>query len=91
MKTKSVYIFFLITLAVTASVQGMAADQAASDVLYQARNAAGDDRHREAIDLYLRALDLDPSLRSTIAVELGHQYTWAEIPDSAVIWYGRYL
>ncbi|UCH84786.1 MAG: tetratricopeptide repeat protein [Candidatus Latescibacterota bacterium] len=65
--------------------------QTADDFVYQARVAAGDDRHREAIDSYLRAIAIDPDLRATISIELGHQYTWAEIPDSAIIWYTRHL
>jgi tetratricopeptide (TPR) repeat protein len=59
--------------------------------LAEARTAAGEDRHRDAIRFYLEALRIDPDLESTIAVELGHQYTWAEAPDSAIIWYARHL
>ncbi len=64
---------------------------AATAALDSARVAAGDDRHRDAIRLYRRALTLYPPLEDTIAVELGHQYTWAEVPDSAMMWYERYL
>jgi tetratricopeptide (TPR) repeat protein len=63
----------------------------AEDVLSRAREAAAADRHRDAIRLYLDAITLDPPLESIVALELGHQYTWAEKPDSAIIWYSRYL
>ena len=28
-----------------------------------------------------------PAVLSEVAIELAHQYTWAEIPDSAIYWY----
>ncbi len=52
-----------------------------------ARVYAGDDRHRDAIRLYKRAIALYPPMTDDLAVELGHQYTWAEVPDSAMMWY----
>jgi tetratricopeptide (TPR) repeat protein len=61
------------------------------DVLTRAREAASGDRHREAIDLFLRAIDADSSLVSEVALEIGHQYTWADMPDSAISWYELYL
>ncbi len=63
----------------------------AGSVLAEARTAAGEDRHRDAIRLYLEALELDSDFESTVSLELGHQYTWAEVPDSAIVWYARYL
>lgn len=55
------------------------------------RVAAGEDRHRDAIRWYHRAIALYPPLADELAMELGHQYTWAEVPDTAVQWYQRYL
>ena len=57
----------------------------------RAREAAAADRHLDAIRFYLEAIGLEPGLQTTVALELGHQYTWAEKPDSAIIWYSRYL
>lgn len=75
-----------LLLAVTARAQ-----DPAGDLLLRAREAAGSDRHREAIDLYRQALAADSALVADAAIELAHQYTWAEIPDSAIIWYETYL
>jgi tetratricopeptide (TPR) repeat protein len=68
-----------------------AGEASAEDVLGRAREAASADRHGEAIRLYLEAVALDSLLESSVAIELGHQYTWAEKPDSALIWFRRYL
>jgi len=67
------------------------AEESAGEILSRAREAAAEDRHRDAIDLYLRAVGRDSTLRSAVSLELGHQYTWAEAPDSAIIWYETYL
>ncbi|UCG51988.1 MAG: tetratricopeptide repeat protein [Candidatus Latescibacterota bacterium] len=93
MVRKQTRILWLLAPVVVLTVWcgSVAASEVAESVLYRARVAAEEDRHREAIDLYLRAIDLEPNLRSTVAIELGHQYTWAEMPDSAVAWYGRHL
>jgi hypothetical protein len=56
-----------------------------------ARVAAGDDRHRDAIRWYRRAIALHPSLEADLGKELGHQYTWADHPDTAITWYRRHL
>lgn len=61
------------------------------DHLYDAREAAAADKHREAINHYLVAIKHHSQLRDDIAKELGHQYTWADMPDSAVYWYGIHL
>lgn len=68
-----------------------AAGENAQELLARAREAASRDGHREAIDLYLRAIDADSLLRPAVSIELGHQYTWAEKPDSAIVWYTVYL
>lgn len=56
-----------------------------------AREAAAADRHLEAIQLFQKAIRLDPELRSAVSVELGHQYTWSDEPDSAVAAYRYHL
>ncbi|HEX5131521.1 MAG TPA: hypothetical protein VFX92_03425 [Candidatus Krumholzibacteria bacterium] len=56
-----------------------------------ARIAAHEDRHRDAIRYYRRAVELYPPLEEELAVELGHQYTWSDQPDSAMIWFRRHL
>ncbi len=67
------------------------AEEGANEALERARAAAAADRHREAIDLFRLALERDSLLVSTVSIEMAHQYTWAEIPDSAVRWYEVYL
>ena len=59
--------------------------------LDSARTAAAGDRHEDAIRWYRRAIVLDPTLERELGVELGHQYTWADKPDSAVVFYRGYL
>jgi len=63
----------------------------AQELLERARSYASQDRHREAIRFYLAAVEADSSLRGEVAVEIGHQYTWADRPDSALPWYRLYL
>jgi tetratricopeptide (TPR) repeat protein len=65
----------------------MAAEPAAWDIVAEARVAAGEDDHRRSIDLYLTAIEMKPAVLSQVAIELAHQYTWAELPDSAIYWY----
>jgi tetratricopeptide (TPR) repeat protein len=60
-------------------------------VLDRARAAAAADQHRDAIRLYRQAIDLHPPLSDDVGVELGNQYTWADVPDSAMHWYRRHL
>lgn len=66
-------------------------EESPDEILSRAREAAAEDRHRDAIDLYLRAVERDSTLRPAVSLELGHQYTWAEVPDSAIVWYETYL
>jgi len=77
----------LILLLLAIKVQAAAGSEAAGPLLYQARVAAEEDRHKKAIDLYRAAIAADRSLRAALATELGHQYTWAEMPESAMVWY----
>ena len=88
-------IVFLVAFAAVGSAwstsETVGTTGTAEEALYRARKAAGEDRHREAIELYLRAIRIEPDLQSSVALELGHQYTWAEMPDSAIAWFTRYL
>ena len=63
----------------------------ADAALDSARTAAAQDRHHDAIRWYHRAIAADSSLAPELTLELGHQYTWADQPDSAVTMYRRYL
>lgn len=60
-------------------------------VLDSARTAAAADRHTDAIRLYRRAIAFYPPLAHDIGAELGNQYTWADQPDSAMVWYRSQL
>lgn len=78
---------FLILGAVTAA----RAETPPEDLLGKARVAAAADRHTEAIQYYLAAIEVKPALRSDVSMEVGDQYTWADMPDSAIDWYEYYL
>ncbi|MDH4037530.1 MAG: hypothetical protein OEX18_12225 [Candidatus Krumholzibacteria bacterium] len=64
---------------------------AALTTLDRARVAAYNDRHQEAIRYYRRTIELYPPLEEELAVELGHQYMWADQPDSSMIWFEKQL
>jgi hypothetical protein len=59
--------------------------------LDSARTAAAAARHHDAIRWYHRAVARDSSLARELGLEMGHQYTWADKPDSAVAFYRAYL
>jgi hypothetical protein len=81
-------LFCAVVLLVTAVVAPVDADELTVwDLVYQARLAAEKDDHRKAINLYLAAAKKKPFVLSSVAIELAHQYTWAEMPDSAIYWY----
>jgi len=56
-----------------------------------ARAAAAADRHSDAIRWFRRAIAIDSTLAPELGKELGHQYTWADFPDSALTCYRAYL
>lgn len=78
-------------LVATAPAHAAKENMTVDELLEQARTAASNDRHAYAIQLYLRAVARDSTLRTELGVELGNQYTWFDKPDSAVIWYNYYL
>jgi tetratricopeptide (TPR) repeat protein len=94
-RTEVVVLALVLTLAAgllaRTSDAAQAPEESVDEILYRARDAATHDRHREAIDFYRRAVERDSTLRSVVSLELGHQYTWAEVPDSAIAWYEVYL
>ena len=63
----------------------------AQTMLVKARVAAGDDEHKRAVRYYRKAIELHPPLGADIGKELGLQYTWADMPDSAIQWFEVYL
>ncbi len=72
-------------------LSGAAAGEQSGDALQAARRAAAADRHEVAIRYYLEVVRADTSLASKLGKEIGLQYTWSDKPDSAVIWFRRYL
>ncbi|MGQ0722889.1 MAG: tetratricopeptide repeat protein [Candidatus Eiseniibacteriota bacterium] len=82
----------LVALAVAGSA-GAAGDSTAraSSLLAEARVAAGQDRHADAIEAAMAALELSPELESDAALLIAHQMTWADRPADAVRWYERHL
>ena len=82
----------LLMVAALALALGSAAyAEETADLIKSAREAAAADRHREAIRYYLAAVRADSSLAAELGKEIGYQYTWSDRPDSAVIWFERYL
>ena len=74
------------------STGALAVDPAKADeYLEQAWLAASRDQHETSIYWFRKALAARPSLASEVGKALGYQYTWAERPDSGVIWFQRYL
>jgi hypothetical protein len=71
--------------------QGANVVVSAGACLDSARTAAAADRHADAIRWYHRAIAREPSLAGELNLELGHQYTWAEKPDSAAVFYRAHL
>ena len=55
----------------------------------KARRAASEDRHKEALELYLAACDLDSTLADELGGEIGFQYLWSDRPDDAIPWFER--
>lgn len=56
-----------------------------------ARDAAGQNRHRQAVAAYLEALASDARLVSAMGHELAYQKLWQENADQAVFYFRRYL
>lgn len=84
-------IVFSAVVFVSAMTVGVPASHAeaatAWDLVYKARVAAQADEHRQAINLFLQAAEDKPLVLGEVAIELANQYTWAEMPDSAIWWY----
>ncbi len=81
-------VIVLSFLAAQIPLRGTAGE---SKYLAEARSAAEDDRHAEAIAFYLQAVGRDSVDSAEVALELGHQYTWADKPDLAQPWYELFL
>ncbi|MCK4774536.1 MAG: hypothetical protein KAT30_07110, partial [Candidatus Krumholzibacteria bacterium] len=87
MNRKHAYLLAVVLLVAGAVTPVGASELTAWDLVYKARVAAEKDEHRESINLYLAAVEKKPLVLSSVAIELAHQYTWAEMPDSAIYWY----
>jgi tetratricopeptide (TPR) repeat protein len=53
--------------------------------------AAGEDQHETSIYWYRKAIAADFVITKEVSKDLAFQYTWAEKPDSAIIWFDIYL
>jgi tetratricopeptide (TPR) repeat protein len=85
-------LFAWLPLLLAPDVRAQAPDSVAAIALVDsARVAAAVDMHRAAIGYFRRAIALDARLEAELGKELGHQYTWADHPDSAVACYRAYL
>lgn len=88
MKAPSLIIIWIALAIVLTSGAAFADDEATAwDLVYKARMAASDDKHRASINFYLSAIEKNPAVLSEVAIELAHQYTWAELPELAIYWY----
>ncbi|MCZ6767377.1 MAG: hypothetical protein O7D32_10655, partial [bacterium] len=81
------FIFMVFAIYVRAEVP----EPPAGELVDQARLAAGNDRHRQSIDLYSQAIAEDSRRAPIVAYELARQYTWAEKTDSALYWFDVFL
>ena len=91
MKTKTILISTALLLLSSFPVWANNGESEAQALLEQARVAAAADQHEAAIAFYLDAIRAHPSTATSVGVELGNQYTWAEQPDSAIAWYRRHI
>jgi len=57
----------------------------------EARDAAHQERHHEAVADYLEALANDARLVKTVAQEIAYQKLWREDADKAIFYFKRYL
>jgi tetratricopeptide (TPR) repeat protein len=57
----------------------------------EAREAAGQDRHHEAVSDYLEALASDATLVPTVAQEIAYQKLWREDAEQSIFYFRRYL
>jgi len=80
-----------LSLLTGAALSSYAQTYSAEACLDSARVAAAADRHADAIRWYHRAIARDSALASQLNLELGHQYTWADKPDSAIGFYRAHL
>ena len=80
-----------LSLLTGAAVSSYAQTYSAEACLDSARVAAAADRHADAIRWYHRAIARDSALASQLNLELGHQYTWTDKPDSAIGFYRAHL
>jgi predicted TPR repeat methyltransferase len=87
MKRKHAYLLAVVWIVIGVVTPAGAAELTEWDLVYKARVAAENDDHRQAINFYLAAIEKKPLVLSSVAIELAHQYTWAEMPDSAIYWY----
>jgi tetratricopeptide (TPR) repeat protein len=63
----------------------------AQAMVTQAREAAGRDRHHEAVGDYLEALAHDATLVPTVAQEIAYQKLWREDAEKSIFYFRRYL
>ena len=57
----------------------------------EARDAAGEDRHHEAVADYLEALANDARLVPMVAQEIAYQKLWREDAEKSIFYFRRYL
>jgi len=81
----------IIFIAFAVFVRAEVAELPAGELVDRARAAAGEDRHRESIDLYSQGIAEDSTRAAIVAYELARQYTWAEMTDSALYWFDVFL
>jgi tetratricopeptide (TPR) repeat protein len=63
----------------------------AREKVAEARGAAGQDKHHEAVAIYLEALANDATLVPTVAQEIAYQKLWREDAERSIFYFKRYL
>lgn len=80
-----------LTLLVPALLQAQMPDTAAHAAVEAAEQAAAEERHIEAIELYEQAIAADPALEPALRPPLALQYLWSDQPAHAAALLERHL
>lgn len=75
----------------TVSAEGAIDTDQAWQKVAAAREAAGKDRHHDAVAEYLDALAFDARLVPTVAQEIAYQKLWREDAQQSIFYFRRYL
>jgi tetratricopeptide (TPR) repeat protein len=81
----------LVPSARVSAGEGEGRDGDTKALVERAREAAAEDRHAEAIELFRSACGLDSTLAKELGKELGFQYMWNDQSGEALPWFEAYI